>query len=145
MYIEGVIALYVSYCVVIQELIMKPLPTVKFRKEPEEHDYPAAKDFLSLFLPDRLADLAVDKLKTAPMTKRKSKDILRASGHDPLDYENAHVRKNISKMDRGKALSPILLVKWNGTLFIADGFHRTCAVYLRDEDIEIPCKLVEVS
>jgi hypothetical protein len=29
-----------------------------------------------------------------------------------------------------------------GKVVIADGYHRLCAVYARDEDASIPCKLV---
>ena len=43
---------------------------------------------------------------------------------------------------RGKALSPILLVRQSGKVVIADGYHRLCAVYGFDEDAPIPCKIV---
>ena len=45
---------------------------------------------------------------------------------------------------RNEKLSPLLLYrdKTNGTLIIADGYHRLCAVYKFDEDAMIPCKIV---
>jgi hypothetical protein len=30
----------------------------------------------------------------------------------------------------------------NGKVVIADGYHRLCAVYARDEDAVMPCKIV---
>ena len=86
----------------------------------------------------------VSKLKRAPISEFKSKDTLRASGLSLLGIGNSHVRRDKKKIKKGKALSPLLLVRdpRNGRVIIADGYHRLCAVYSYDEDAVIPCKIV---
>jgi hypothetical protein len=112
-------------------------------EEPEEHDYPAAQDYLELVLDKDLARKKVDALREAKVEVKKAKDILRASGLALLTKKNIHVRENLRKVKKGKKLSPILLVKGVGQkLIVADGYHRICATYCLCEDLEIPCKLV---
>jgi len=113
---------------------------------PEEHDYPAALDFLSLLASDHEAAALVEKLKHAPLSHRKAKDILRASGLRPLPKENVHVAHDLKKLHDGKKLSPVLLVRGDRAsgipLTIADGYHRICASWHTDENALIPCRLV---
>lgn len=111
-------------------------------KEPQEHDFPAAYDYLELLLSTEECKMYVDKLKKAKTTSKKAKDILRASGLPLLPNENIHVKENKKKVKNGGKLSPILLVKKNDKLIIADGYHRLCATYYLSEDLEIPCRLV---
>ena len=61
-----------------------------------------------------------------------------------LGVSNAHVEKDLKKIVKGTALSPLLLVRddANGKLVIADGYHRMCALYGVDEDALIHCKIV---
>ncbi|MDR2228834.1 MAG: hypothetical protein LBE39_05145 [Flavobacteriaceae bacterium] len=111
-------------------------------KEPEEHDFPAAQDYLELlFVPDE-AKKIVAKLKKAPTIKKKSKDILRASKLALLPETNIHVKENLKKVEKNKKLSPILLVRGQNELIIADGYHRLCCSYYLTEDLEVPCRLV---
>ncbi|MCL1672472.1 hypothetical protein [Elizabethkingia ursingii] len=111
-------------------------------KEPEEHDFPAAQDYLELlFVPDE-AKKIVAKLKKAPTIKKKSKDILRASKLALLPETNIHVKENLKKVEKNKKLSPILLVRSQNELIIADGYHRLCCSYYLTEDLEVPCRLV---
>jgi disulfide oxidoreductase YuzD len=110
----------------------------------EEHDYPAAESYLSLLLaPAQVAGL-VDRLRAAPLTRFKAKDLFRASQLSLLGVSNSHVETDREKIRKGKALSPLLLVRdeANGRVVIADGYHRLCAVYDFDEDAWIPCKIV---
>ena len=78
------------------------------------------------------------------MSAFKAKDVFRASSLSLLGVSNSHVEKNIDKIEDGKALSPILLVRDAalGRVIVADGYHRLCAVYHFHEDAEIPCKIV---
>ena len=78
------------------------------------------------------------------MSSFKAKDIFRASGLSLLGVSNAHVEKDRKKIQEGKELSPLLLVRdaAHGKVVIADGYHRLCAVYSVDEDAQIPCKIV---
>ena len=119
-------------------------PGVKWLEVPEEHDYPAAEAYLNLICDPATAAQLVQQLKQATMSEFKSKDIFRASGLSLLGVSNSHVQKNIKKMQAGKSLSPLLLVRnrANGKVVIADGYHRMCAVYTVNEDALIPCKIV---
>ena len=122
----------------------KNVDTIKWLKEPESHDYPAAKSYLSLLYDEDSAKATVKKLKDAPISQFKAKDIFRASGLSLLGISNSHVEKDKSKIESGKELSPLLLVRDSklGKVIIADGYHRLCSVYLIDEDADIPCKIV---
>jgi len=59
-----------------------------------------------------------------------------------LPESNIHVKDNIKKVKKGRKLSPVLLVRGNDKLIIADGYHRVCAIYFLSEDLDIPCRLV---
>ena len=117
---------------------------IKWLAEPQDHDYPAAKSYLSLILKPAEAKAAVAKLKQAKVTQYAAKDLFRASRLPLLDLNNSHVEKDKTRIDAGEKLSPLLLYRdrRNGRLVIADGYHRLCAVYLFDEDAMIPCKIV---
>jgi hypothetical protein len=118
--------------------------TIKWLTEPEDHDYPAAKSYLCLIFETSFAEAIVKKLKEAPISEFKAKDIFRASSLSLLGVSNTHVAKDQKKIESGKEISPLLLVRNSnpGTLIIADGYHRLCAIYSFDEDAVIPCKIV---
>jgi len=117
---------------------------IKWLKEPQEHDYPAAASYLSLIYDDKQAASLVEKLRRATVTQFKAKDIFRASGLSLLGVSNAHVENDQEKIESGEALSPLLLVRdaANGKVAISDGYHRLCAVYSYNEDAVVPCKIV---
>jgi hypothetical protein len=116
----------------------------KWLHDVEEHDYPAAKSYLSLVYDDAAVKSLVNNLRRAPITEFKAKDIFRASGLSLLGVSNSHVDRDRKKLKEGRALSPLLLVRHTalGKVVIADGYHRLCAVYGYDEDAVIPCKIV---
>ena len=110
---------------------------------PEDHDYPAAESYLNLILDPKVAAMQVVKLRAASVSQFKAKDIVRAVQLPMLTAENKHVASNLAKIDAGKPLSPVLLMRGSDMrLIIADGYHRSCAVYLNDEDAVVPCKIV---
>ena len=115
---------------------------IEWLDKPERHDYPAAAFYLTLHYEYEHAEELVDKLRIAPGSTFKAKDIFRCSGLPLLGISNSHVEKNLEKIKDGKKLSPILLVRTGGNVIIADGYHRMCAVYQLDEDAWIPCKIV---
>jgi hypothetical protein len=115
---------------------------IKWLDLPEEHDYPAAGDYLTLSYPKIIADRYVQELRDIEVSEFKAKDILRASRLSPLGMKNKHVEKNTDKIEDGKLLSPVLLVRDSQGLVVADGYHRLCAIYLYDEDALIKCKLI---
>lgn len=111
---------------------------------PQDHDYDAAADYLSMVAEPDVVDKTVAALKDTKPVYRDAKDILRAARLDLLPADNPHVRSDLDKIGGGKKLSPILLVRGKGAvaLQIADGYHRVCASYLVDENTPIPCHLV---
>ena len=117
---------------------------VRWHKQPEPHNYPAAESYLSLIYDEHTAKERVAELRRAPLASFKAKDIFRASRLSLLGVSNKHVAKDQKKIRDGKELSPLLLVrdKTQPRVIIADGYHRLCAVYSVDEDAEIPCKIV---
>ena len=117
---------------------------IRWLNEPEEHNYPAAMSYLSLFYDAKTAAKLVQLLRGAPVSSFKAKDMFRASRLSLLGVSNIHVEKDRKKIQQGKSLSTLLLVrdKANSAVVIADGYHRLCAVYSFDEDAPIPCKIV---
>ncbi|MCW2518042.1 MAG: hypothetical protein JWR46_661 [Mycobacterium sp.] len=119
---------------------------VKWLDAPEDHDYDAAADYLSLISEAEAIAKTVDALRSVETSPRRAKDILRAARLALLPETNLRVKADIAKIAAGKKLSPILLVRGKAVdgvaLQIADGYHRVCASYLTDEDTPIPCRLV---
>lgn len=122
------------------------MPPEHWQEEPEEHDFPAAADYLSLLAPASEVTRAIGALRAAETIHRKAKDLLRASRLGLLPADNVHVRKDLDKVADGKRLSPVLLVRGRGDkavpLTVADGYHRICASHHIDENADVPCRLV---
>lgn len=120
---------------------------VTWKAEPDEHDYPAAASYLSLLAPASEVGDLVGRLKNSEIAYHKAKDMLRASGLPLLERDNAHVAADLRKIEKNKALSPVLLVRGDlvggVVLHIADGYHRVCASYHVDENTDIPCRIVD--
>ena len=119
---------------------------VKWLDAPEDHDYAAATDYLSLISEADVIGPTVAALESADTTQRKAKDILRAAGLVLLPANNPRVKTDLAKIAAGHRLSPVLLVRGKALdgvpLQIVDGYHRVCASYLTDENTPIPCRLV---
>ncbi|HXA87333.1 MAG TPA: hypothetical protein VNW96_01895 [Mycobacterium sp.] len=119
---------------------------VVWGEAPDEHDYPAAADYLALLAPAGQISDIVAALKQAPIVHKKAKDLLRASSLALLPIDNPHVQVDLKKIKKGKALSPILVVRGDlntgVALQIADGYHRVCASYYTDENTDIPVRIV---
>ena len=117
---------------------------VTWMDKPEDQDYAASASYLSLLYDKKTTGGIVNKLRSAPMTAFKVKDIFRASGLPLLSTANSHVSIDRKKIASKEKLSPILLVRdsQNGKVIIADGYHRMCAVYYYNEDAVIPCQIV---
>jgi len=120
----------------------------KWLAEPEEHDYTAAANYLTLVLQPSKITAVVKKLRSSKLQQFAAKDVLRASRLPHLDVDNPHVAHDLKKADKNEKLSPILLVRGNVApdrpLIIADGYHRACAALHLDENALIPCKLVDL-
>lgn len=131
--------------------------TVRWLDYPEDHDYPAAADYLGLLTEPGLVLEMVEHLKKsanlidgktgtrAALGTKKAKDILRAANLPLLPVDNPHVASDLYRIRMDKKLSPILLIRGsitvNQPLIIADGYHRVCASYHDDENTDIPVVL----
>ena len=119
---------------------------VLWGEAPDEHDYPAAADYLALLAPAAQISENVAALKQAPIVHKKAKDLLRASCLALLPKENPHVQRDLKKIKKGTPLSPILVVRGElntgVAMQIADGYHRVCASYYTDENTDIPVRIV---
>jgi len=123
--------------------------TQHWEEEPDDHDYPAAENYLSLLISPQAAKLAVRRLRTAPLVHRKAKDLLRASRLPILPPDNLHVARDLKKIRSGQLLSPVLLVRGKLAadipLTVADGYHRICASHHVDEEADIRCRIVNAT
>jgi disulfide oxidoreductase YuzD len=117
---------------------------IKWLDDIEEHDYPAAESYLSLLYPPEKVAGMIAGLKSADIVQFKAKDIFRASQLSLLGVSNSHVEKDKEKIQKGKNLSPLLLLRdeQTGKVVIADGYHRMCAIYWFNEDALIHCKII---
>ena len=84
-------------------------PGLSWKDEPDEHDFPAAADYLSLLLSD--PGPAVDELRRSQTVQRKAKDLLRASRLPLLSPDDPEVSRDLRKVAKGEPLSPVLLVR----------------------------------
>jgi hypothetical protein len=116
---------------------------IRWKQDVAEHDYAAARAYLSLKLNPAATDKAVTRLREAKLTTRRANDILRASGLTAAPLEDPGVVKDLIKVIEGKALSPVLVVGGAGT-DIADGFHRVSLVYRLDPYANVPLKLADL-
>ena len=74
---------------------------VLWGEEPDEHDYPAAADYLALLAPDAQISEIVAVLKQAPIVHKKAKDLLRASCLALLPIDNPHVQRGPEEDQEG--------------------------------------------
>lgn len=121
------------------------MPDPVWKRDPDEHDYPAALEYLQLLMPRHAAKHLLEELRKAPTITHPAKDILRAADDDRLPYprDNEHVAKQLGKVAAGEKLSPVLLVadvKTRETL-IADGSHRISAAWWCGENTPVPCRI----
>lgn len=119
---------------------------IKWLDDAEEHDYPAAENYLSLLLDRPTVKLAISLLEGAKVIEHRANDVLRASALPLLGTEDQSVRKDLDKVKDGEHLSPVLLVvsEKMQRLIVADGYHRICAIVRYDTKEMIRCKLVYV-
>jgi hypothetical protein len=125
------------------------MASVKWLEKPEAHDFPAASDYLDLLADPPTVKKLAKRLQTGTVTYKKAKDILRAAQLSLLPVDNPHVAADLTKIEKGVALSPILLVRGDIVtgvpLQIADGYHRVCASYHTDENTDIPVVLARLT
>jgi hypothetical protein len=122
---------------------------VAWKTAPDDHDYPAASNYLQLLLGPPEVAAVISSLQAATPVTQKAKDILRAAQLPLLPPDDVHVADDLDKLKHGQPLSPILLLRGKFgagiALQIADGYHRVCASYHVDEDTDIPCHIADLA
>jgi hypothetical protein len=120
---------------------------LRWKKRPEAEDYEGALNVLSLILPVAKCKKIVLAMRKAKTIERAAKDLLRASDLPLLPRDEPHVDNDLKKIQKGKPLAPVLLVRGNISrgipLIVADGYHRICAICYYDESAPIPCQMVD--
>jgi hypothetical protein len=110
---------------------------------PVRKDFDAALHFLSLIFPAANATALVKELRRASVEHHPARDLLRASGLELLPRDAVSVAKDLKRIRKDKALSPVLLIRGDvrrgRPLLVADGYHRICASRYYDEEAPIPC------
>jgi hypothetical protein len=116
-----------------------------WRSVPSREDMDGARNYLSLLYSDgdsKRLTLALSRAQTAYAT---AKDLLRASKLPLLPRDESHVEADLKRIQKGKTLSPVLLVRGDMSqgipLVIADGYHRICAICYFDEDSPIASRM----
>jgi hypothetical protein len=122
--------------------------TEVWKEDPDDHDFPAAGDFLTLLFSEVVSAALVEQLRVAGTVRRRASDLLRASRLPLLPSDDSEVEKDLKRVAKGESLSPVLLVRGQASadvpLIVADGYHRICASYYLTEDAEIPCRIGEL-
>jgi hypothetical protein len=117
-----------------------------WKARPDIQDYAAAQDYLSLVFAPREVSQLVKALRHGVLVEYLAKDLLRASQVPLLERANSKVADDLKKIGKGKKISPVLLVRGDARLgaplTIADGYHRICASWYRNEDAPVACCLV---
>lgn len=120
------------------------MATIEWAKKVTKKDLESAEEYLRLIFEPKDVKRAMSKLERhrSDIEKFKVRDILRASQNELKPETNEDVQKQFIKMFEGEPLVPILLVRKDHKLFIADGYHRMCAAYYLDEEAQMCCVLV---
>ncbi|MBE7941883.1 MULTISPECIES: hypothetical protein [Ramlibacter] len=116
---------------------------IKWMDDVDPDDFESARRYLALVFAPRQGQALTHALEQAPLVRFPAKDVLRASGQQPKSGKDPDVARQARKIARGKALSPVLLVRVpnEARVLVADGYHRVCAAYLHNEDEPVPCKI----
>lgn len=118
-------------------------------RAPSAEDLQAARRFLSLLFSEKDAGRLARLLRGASTGFFEAKDLLRAAQCELLEEDNPQIAADLKKIEKGKTLSPVLLVRGRARagvpLIIADGHHRICASWYWNEDEPVACRMATVS
>ncbi len=124
-------------------------PELRWSEKEEGADFEAALKFLSLLCSDRKAGALVEKLRNAKLVEHAAKDLLRAAQLPLLPSDESHVSGDLKRIQKGKPLAPVLLVRGDLAsgipLVVADGYHRICAVCYFDESAPVRCRIATIA
>lgn len=112
---------------------------------PSVDDYAGAANYLSLTMSDDEVRAAIMGIRQSKTVYYRAQDILRAARLDVLSEDDPHVKDKTGLIKAGTPMPPVLLIQGNASLhhplIVADGWHRVAAVYWRDSEGSIPCKM----
>lgn len=123
----------------------RPLPDgwdtlpVVWRERAAKRDLAAAERHLAGRLHPDLVKDAVGQWQAAAQPLRvKAREVLDAAGLEALPASNVGVARKLSRLARGKPLSPVLMVRPDdGPAIVADGYRRACAGYVVDREADV--------
>jgi hypothetical protein len=123
-------------------------PKLQWDEKGEGEDFDAAVKFLSLLCSEAKAHAFVKSLRKAKLVEHAAKDLLRAAHLPLLPSDEAHVDADLKRIQKGKALAPVLLARGDIAtglpLVVADGYHRICAVCYFDESAPVLCRIADI-
>jgi hypothetical protein len=122
---------------------------LKWSEKEEGDDFDAAFKYLSLLCSDRKATALVKSLRASKIFEHAAKDMLRAAQLPLLPSDESHVSDALKRIQKGKPLAPILLVRGDRgsglPLIVADGYHRICALIYFDESAPARCRIADLA
>jgi hypothetical protein len=120
-------------------------PQLRWTHEGAASDFEAARKYLSLLGSDAKVDAIVKNLVKTKIVDYAAKDLLRAAELPLLARDEPHVDADLKRINKGKPLAPILVVRGDFALglplVVADGYHRICAVCYFDESAPVRCRI----
>lgn len=112
---------------------------------PTVDDYAGGANYLSLTLDDDHVRAVISAIRSAKTVQYRAQDLLRAARLDVLSEDDPHVKDKIDLIKAGTPMPPVLLIQGDAAthrpLIVVDGWHRIAAVYARDSEGTIPCKM----
>lgn len=96
-------------------------------------------NYLTLLFSPHDAVRIVDDLTNAEVIQRRANDILRAADLLPSSEDDPSVMASIERLAQAVVLPPTFLVVRKHRLIIADGYHRTSAVYWSNDFSMVDC------
>jgi hypothetical protein len=105
----------------------------------------AARQYLSLMTADSQAKRLIRDLRRAAPVQHAAKDLLRASQLPLLFRDDPHVDDDLKKIEKGKSLPPVLLVRGAMSkglpLVVSDGYDRICAISYFDDNAPVASRI----
>jgi hypothetical protein len=88
-----------------------PKHSTLWKNKPDVNDFGAAQCYLSLICPAPQTKRLVRALRSAKTVEHTAKDLLRASALPLLPRDESHVENDLKRINKGKPLSPVLLIQ----------------------------------
>ena len=111
----------------------------------QERQVIGALNFLRLLLSEKEVKKAGKQLRRKfTITFHAAKDIIRASQSQMVADSDDNLKEQLRKIKVGESISPIVLLRLERRVIVADGFHRLCAGYKIDEKQKIACIEIEL-